>query len=133
MTSDTILDIYNKHKDLCNKYNISFSLFEDISKSYIKLNNEFIEEARENELDKFDILFHNTYPNRLITHYANFKVQNIFDDAFDRIVRECNIVENPVDIKYTYKNIRRRMRDWRLNDIYCELQYLFYDFIPWII
>ena len=133
MTSDTILDIYNKHKDLCNKYNISFSLFEDISKSYIKLNNEFIEEACENELDKFDILFQNTYPNSLISHYAKFKVQNIFDDAFDRIVRECNIVENPVDIKYTYKNIRRRIRDWRLNDIYCELQYLFYDFIPWII
>ena len=52
MTSNNIIDIYTKHKDLCDKYNISFSLFADINKSFIELNDEFIKEARETEPDE---------------------------------------------------------------------------------
>ena len=119
----TSIEIYNKQKELCDKYNISYELFADISKSFIELNNEFINEACEDEL--FNI-------THLAIKYRKKKVSKLYDDAFDRIVRECRLVEQPLDEKYTYRRIRI-MRDWRLNDIFCELQYLFNDFIQCIL
>ena len=123
MASNTILDAYNKQKDLCDKYNISYELFADISKSFIELNNEFIKEACKDEFLNI---------KSLAIKYRKKKVSSLMDDAFDRIVRECRLVEQPEDAKYTYRHIRI-IRDWRLNDIFCELQYLFNDFIPCIL
>ena len=119
MSSDTIRDMYNKHKAVCDRYNISFTLFSDISEWFIKLNDEF----------NRDINGENSY--NVFVRYNNELAPKLLDDAFDRIIHECNIVTQPLKQKYTYKNIIRE-KDWSLHQIYYNLR-LFYDYLPWVL
>ena len=118
-STDIIIETYNRHIVICDKYNISFPLFSDISEWFIRLNDEFNRDIK--GTDSYNVF----------VKYNNKLAPKLLDDAFDRIVRECVLVDEPHEHKYTYKSILRD-KDWRLHKIYCDLK-LFYDYVPWVL
>ena len=145
-----INSIYNHFKTILNEYSITSTLFNDLANIFIHHQNEYVKKITEayelfKQTHSDDLLKTSPFPDESgfqnyiyeqFTHSQdshkyliqyNKLYSKLMDDTFDRIVRECKLVQNPHKTKYTY-NIIIQSKNWELNEIYNNIAKIFYRF-----